>query len=299
MRFRLRTLLIVITMLGIWMGVEVRGARRQASAVSEIRKLGGWVLYDFEYDPQVSGTSRKLNGRSWVPRWVLARIGVDWFHTVVAVNMVYDLRPGGGRTDNQQAKDAERRGLVVRGTVTDTLAGVPHLRQLFLKDTQTTDECLAAISRLHRLERLYCWDAVQVTDAGVAHLRKLPKLKDVHLSNSQITDESLGVFGEMVQMKALSLQQNAFTDRGLARLTKLNRLKELWIDMGPTDITDQGLAYLENLQTLEVLAIQDTHATQEGVDKLKLAIPGLKQVLYSAATRPRPGTESDARQISN
>jgi hypothetical protein len=289
MRYRLRTLLIVITMLGIWMGVEVRGARRQASAVSEIQKLGGWVLYDFEYDPQVSGTSRKLNGRSWVPRWVSARIGVDWFHTVVAVNMVYDLRPGGGRTDNREFNDA------VKGI----LAGVPHLRQLFLKDTQTTDECLAAISRLHRLERLYCWNAVQVTDAGLAHLRKLPKLKDVHLSNSQITDESLGVFGDMVQMRALSLQQNAFTDRGLARLTKLNHLKELWIDMGPTDITDQGLAYLENLQTLEVLAIQDTHATQEGVDTLKLAIPGLKQVLYSAATRPRPGTESDARQISN
>src|SRR5262245_37023780 len=131
MRYSLRTLLIAITMLGIWMGVEVRGARRQAFAVSEIKKLGGWVLYDFEFDPQV-GSSRNLNGRSWVPRWVSARTGLDWFHTVVAVNMVYDIQPGGGRTDNRQEIDAAMRDTPpYRRDFKDILAGVPHLRQLF------------------------------------------------------------------------------------------------------------------------------------------------------------------------
>jgi hypothetical protein len=280
MRFSLRTLLIGITLLGIGLGFEVSAARKQASAVAEIKKLGGWVLYDFEFDPQVPGTSRKPNGRSWVPQWVLAHTGLDLFHTVVAVNMVYNLSPRGGRQDNSHVTD-EVKGI---------FEGVPRLRQILLKNSQATDDCLSAIGRLPRLERLYCWDARQVTDAGVAHIRKLPNLKYVHLSQSQITDESLRIFGDMLQMEGLSLQQNAFTDRGLAHLTKLNHLKDLWIDMGPTDITDEGLAYLEKLQALEVLAINDTHATLEGVDKLKRAIPGLKQVHYSRADRPRPAT---------
>ena len=72
-RFRLRTLLLAITVLGVWMGWYVMAARRQAEAVAQVRKLGGWVLYDFEFDPTVIGTSRKPSAQSWVPSWLLDR----------------------------------------------------------------------------------------------------------------------------------------------------------------------------------------------------------------------------------
>jgi internalin A len=135
-----------------------------------------------------------------------------------------------------------------------------------------------------------------VTDAGVAQLRHLRTLRYVHLSKSQISDESLRIFGAMPRLEGLSLQGNAFTDAGLAHLAKLNRLKELWIDLGDTDITDAGLEYLRGLKSLEGLAISDSHATPEGVAKLKQALPRLKTIHYSAATRLRPSArELEAR----
>ena len=101
----------------------------------------------------------------------------------------------------------------------------------------------------------------------------------------------------MPQIEGLSLQQNAFTDAGLAHLASLHRLKELWIDTGETDITDAGLAHLHGLKSLATLAISDTHAAPEGVAQLKQTLPGLKTVHYSPATRPRPS--SSKRQSVN
>jgi hypothetical protein len=236
-------------------------ARRQAEAVAQVQKLGGWVLYDFQFDPTVRGTSRKPNAQSRVPPWLLDRAGLDMFHSVVQVNMVYNEPPGGRRQDNQQITDS----------IKQTLARLPRLRQILLKDTQATDECLKAIGRLPFMERLYCWDAHNVTDLGVAQLRLLRRLKYVHLSKSKITDESLRIFGRMPQLEALSLQQNTFTDA--------------------------GLAHLHGLKLLETLAISDTHATSDGVAQLKQTLPALKTVHYSPATRPRPS--SGARPPAN
>ena len=77
-RFKLRTLLVAITALGVWMGWHVMAARRQAAAVADVRKLGGWVLYDFQFDPTIRGTSRKPNAQSRVPQWLLERAHRRW-----------------------------------------------------------------------------------------------------------------------------------------------------------------------------------------------------------------------------
>src|SRR5262245_15562709 len=101
-RFNLRTLLLAMTALGVWMGWYVTAARRQAEAVAEVRRLGGWVLYDFEFDPTVRGTSRIPNAQSRVPQWLVDRAGLDMFHSVAHVNMVYHEPAGSRRQDNQQ-----------------------------------------------------------------------------------------------------------------------------------------------------------------------------------------------------
>src|SRR6478672_8027951 len=110
-RFNLRTLLLAITALGVWMAWYVSAARRQAEAVAQVRKLGGWVLYDFEFDPTVRGTSRKPSARSRVPPWLVDRAGLDMFHSVVQVNMVYNYPAGGSRQDNQQTTDSIKQTL--------------------------------------------------------------------------------------------------------------------------------------------------------------------------------------------
>ena len=268
--FSIRTLLLVMTVFGIWLGLRVEAARRQKRAVEEITKLGGWVRYDYQFD---SDGEELPEGQSWVPEWILKRTGEDLFHHVVEVNMVYH-EEAGRRSDNTNETDA----------IKHQLPALPRLRRLLLHDDQTTDDLLKAVSKLRYLEELYCWRGLLVTDAGVAHLRNLPRLRFVHLSNAGITDESLRTFGSMKQVEELSLQMNPFTDAGLAHLSEHDQLTSLAVDLGNTNITDAGLKHLESLDRLEMLSIQQTHATPEGVERLKRAVPSLKTVNYS----PRP-----------
>jgi hypothetical protein len=40
LRFSLRTMLVVVTLLGVWLGVKVEQARRQKRAVDTLKALG-------------------------------------------------------------------------------------------------------------------------------------------------------------------------------------------------------------------------------------------------------------------
>jgi hypothetical protein len=263
LRFSLRTLLIALTVFGVWLGLRVNAARRQQQAVEAVAQLGGWVRYDFE---AVDGKHNRVPGAtSWVPAWLLERTGPDLFHDVVEVNMVYSSHQG--RQDNAQGNDA----------IKDHLHAFPRLEWLLLKEGQASDKCLAAVGRLPRLKRLYCWDARLATDAGVAHLGKLQNLEYIHISESNLTDKSLGTFGQLRKLEGLSLQGNAFTDAGLAHLQGLDKLTDLWVNMGKSHMSDAGLSELSGLSSLEVLAIQGD-ITEEAVLELQRKLPNLKTV---------------------
>jgi hypothetical protein len=263
-QFRLGSLLLGVTLFGIWLGVRANIAKHQKIGVPEIQRCGGWVRYDFQMDSQRKPVP---GAKSWVPQRILALTGLDFFHDVVEVNMVFDdsgpKRVDNSRTDFDLSKHIE---------------DFPRLRRLVLKSTQASDQCLEAASHLPYLEQICCWNARNVTDAGTTHLRRLRRLTHIHITQSKITDESLRVFGAMPQLELLSLHQNHFTDRGLAYLRNLKHLKTLYVHHGTTEITDAGLAELASLQRLERLAIRQTTVTPEAVAKLKQAVPTLQTV---------------------
>ncbi len=181
------------------------------------------------------------------------------FENVIEVNMVYHHTEAGERLDN-------------RNTSNEGLFYVPkftQLKKLLLHGEQANDVSLQHIQGMEHLTRIFMWDAVQVTDAGVLHLTTLPSLKQLHLSNSQITDKSLELLGQMKQLERLSLQGNRFTDAGLAHLRALKQLRSLAVDLGPTHITDEGAGHLATLTKLESLMIQNTEVTDVGLRRLE------------------------------
>jgi hypothetical protein len=56
------------------------------------------------------------------------------------------------------------------------LAALPKLKDLVLENTDITDASLEALSRVKTLESLNLRRSTNATDAGLAHLKKLPKL---------------------------------------------------------------------------------------------------------------------------
>ena len=269
MRYRLRTLMIAMAVFSIWLGLRVNAAKRQSKAVREIAEQPlSHVVYDFEYQihPDFAYViPRRSDLASWVPSFILDRTGLDLFHDVKRVEI--DCR-------RQTPDDSS-----VRTRLEAQLAALPGLRELnILVDREDSEACLQAASRAKNLVFLRCQNA---TDAGVAHVTRLKRLKVVEFESSKLTDESLRILGTMPQLECLYLQANRFTDDGLVHLRNLKRLRQLWIDYSSTPYTDAGLKHLESLTQLQGLGLNNTLITPEGISRLKLRVPSLNNAPIS------------------
>src|SRR5262245_8259132 len=97
LRFSLRTMLVLITALCIWLGFQVNAARRQREAVTAILNAGGIVAYDYQVVSRRQRTSLAPGISSWQdysfdsgratpgPKWLRQYIGDDYFRTAVGV----------------------------------------------------------------------------------------------------------------------------------------------------------------------------------------------------------------------
>lgn len=265
-RFRLRTLLVVFTITSIWLALHVTSTHRQQDAVKAIREYGGWVRYDFQYPSgQFSSNDFDSKAKSWVPQWALNRLGVDFFHGVTFVSLNYSGDSGTRAENGNLTDDALKH-----------LPKLPKIRVLLLSDTQATDSSMPHLAALSKLEYLYMWDAIRVSDIGTANLQPLKKLKYIHLSSSQITDKTLQVLGELPRLEGLSLQFNDFSDEGLQHLDKLPDLKSLWVcgpEQSANGITDKGLDILAERHNLTRLGVQNTKVTDLGLASFEEKFP--------------------------
>jgi hypothetical protein len=268
LRFSLRTFLVFVTLVCIWAAWYVNGARRQKAAAEAVRQYGGWVYYDFEFDDDPQRPTRVTDESPW-PSWLVETFGIDMFHNVVEVNLVYS-EYSGKREETRNTSDE----------IVPQLEGFPALRRLYLRSTQVTDETMPHIARLRNLEVFFVWDAEQLSDQGVEHLADLDRLWSIHISSSRIGDGSLRVFAQLPRVEQLSLQENHFSDRGLRYLRDMKQLKSLWIGLGEGAITDDGAKYLLNLENLEELDLQGYPISPSMREQLR-KLPNLKSLELS------------------
>ena len=125
-----------------------------------------------------------------------------------------------------------------------------------------TDPALDEIVKgFPNLERLYAACHADVTDAGVARISELKKLKK------------------------LLLRGNRITDAGLKSLSRLKNLEML--SLSSTAIGDAGLQHLKSLGKLRSLRLSHTKVTAAGVQRLQAQLPNCKISSYPAVgSRP-------------
>ena len=165
-------LLVTIAGCGLgWLSLRIREARQREAAVAAIRALGGYIVYDDEFDAQGNYVPCAAPEPS-SPAWLHALLGTEHFRGVSAVFLSHaplndtSLPPLQGL--------AELRILWLDGTpLTDAglehLRGLPHLEGLRLSDTHVTD---AGLERLRGLAQLK-WLSLQHTPATAAGVAKL------------------------------------------------------------------------------------------------------------------------------
>jgi hypothetical protein len=178
-QYRLRTLLVVMTLLAVWMAHISHRARQQKLAVEMVRRLGGLAEYDYEgptffYSSNISRRTRlthvvfatpPLHG----PIWLRNFLGNDYFQSVEAIDLNGSLA-----TDNNLS----------------VLVGIPNLKMLSLNGTKITDDGLAYIKNLNKLEFLYLCNT-SISNRGLEHLKELTNLQILDISHTKVTDEGI------------------------------------------------------------------------------------------------------------
>ena len=148
------------------------------------------------------------------------------------------------------------------------------LNHLIAAHTKITDTALKTIRSFRNLEILDLM-GTSISDAGLADLASLTKFKELWLGGTRISDTGVQTVGSFRNLESLDLTATNITDNGLVHLASLTKLKVLWL--GGTRISDAGLVHLEGLKNLETLDIRKTNVTANGWNRLKRALPSLKE----------------------
>jgi Leucine Rich repeats (2 copies)/Leucine Rich repeat len=249
LRVSVRTLMILVLVLGGglgWLAYLARQAQIQRVAVTAVRKVGGSVLYDWQFE---SGKVRVKPGTNIIsdevprwPKWMVDRLGVDAFGFVTDVS----FRPSAMSPSSDQIDEALAQ-----------VGNLRRLKHLTLVLTPVNDAGLACLEGLSNLESLMLRGRNDVTDAGVAHLARMTSLKGLYLENSQITDAGLASVSGLTGLETLNLARTQIGDGGLAHLDGLTRLEKLGLEN--TGVTDAGLVrFLRGRTMLKALYLSDT-----------------------------------------
>lgn len=224
-QFRLRTLLVLTTVVAVGLGWFLRERR--------------WVA-----EQQRVLRPHMLRGYHGKPDWRAPVWGYDEVHYA-------QILWSGSITDEELRY---MRGLPLLTKVnifydpefTDEgvagLCGVETITSLNLEHTGITDAGLEHLGGLSQLEWLGLRDD-DLTGRGFAHLAALQRLTFLGVDGEQITDEGLEHLGKLSQVTELRFQSDRCTDAGLKHLHGLKQLKVLAIYSDR--FTDEGIAELQ------------------------------------------------------
>jgi Leucine-rich repeat (LRR) protein len=125
---------------------------------------------------------------------------------------------------------------------------------------RTSDRDLSVLASL-KYVRIVMLNLTDVKGPGLAQLKNMPKLENLDLTKSAITDEGL-VYLNGLAIKDLSLAATKITDEGVIQLQHLTNLQNL--DLADTKVTDRSFQYLSHLP-LKWLNIRSTLITSNSI----------------------------------
>jgi hypothetical protein len=188
-RFRLRTVSLLILVIGAglgWLALNDRAERDAAEAITSAR--GSVRFGEQRFETPLRGATQ-TSWWDWLPAGLRARL---FRHAVVAVT-------GAGTSADAQLVHIRRltrlEALVCQGAgLTDAglrdLSELWEMKDLALNSPHITDRGLVHLAGLRELESLDITGA-RVTDAGLIHLKGLTNLKRLTLTHTKVTQSGV------------------------------------------------------------------------------------------------------------
>jgi len=258
MQYRLRTLLIVVTILCVWLGIQVNRANRQRRAIGTISELRGLVFFEHEYDNEQS-LNRIPDAKPPGPIWLRKLIGEDYFRRAAVADFAYGY--------------PERHRLGLPSVADDDLGcleALPDLRYIEIGHTSgVTDAGLVHFRNLKRVRSIGLHNT-RVNGSALVHLASLPHLECLSLGRSRLVTQYISILSQLRNLKVLGLGGTPITDNELIALEPLKKLERLTLP--GTAITDRGLPHLEHLTSLRILTLP-AGVSDEGLNHMRHVLP--------------------------
>lgn len=219
--------------------------------------------FDVEFDSQYCGPA-------WVPQTL--RYGLPFLWRFGSTKIVLPIRMG---VDPDTSKPPAERRLITDEELAD-ISELEHISMMTLSVAQISDAGLMHLGKMPRLLALFLngndrqrgsQGPAKITAAGLRHLEGLRGLLYLSLCSLQITDDALAGLEEMTQLRLLSLDNTAVTDAGLGIFKEaFPNLESL--SLNGNQITDTGLEHLKDLTGLINLSLYGTQVTDAGLKHL-------------------------------
>jgi hypothetical protein len=204
------------------------------------------------------------------PAWLRDFVGVEYFQDVVYISLAERVASEGD-ADAKLIAALPKLEYLDMGycNLTDEalqhLGGITTLRVLDVDRNELTDDGLRHLSRSAKLESLNLYGIHQIHGPGLRHLAGLKSLKELDLQYVQLDCDWLKELRD-VPLEKLMLAKTPLEDKHLEHVGQITSLVVLSIDR--TNITGAGLANLTNLKSLQQLYVNET-AALEGIEHLR------------------------------
>lgn len=151
------------------------------------------------------------------------------------------------------------------------LGEISTLRWLYMNGNERVDD--DAAPHFAKLKALRSLDVSgsQITDATVAKLKRLTKLRELLVASTGVTSRCLQDIGNLKELVRLDLSGTIVSDDGLEHLQQLPILK--YLILNSTQITGDAVAVLSQLKTLSELRLRHTDLSPAAIDQLKTSLP--------------------------
>jgi internalin A len=190
----MRGLIVLVLIIGVWLGTLARTARVQSDAVATIQNTRGHVAYEWD----VTDGQLTLRGKPRAPTWLVDLIGIDYFGYVTQVHLTF-----------------------TRAAIEAAMAPIGRLNRLRVLNLRNTPLNDADLASFKRLSSLYYLDVqfTQVTDAGLVHVKGLNGLRFLNLRGTRVSDAGLVHLKGLTSLKFLVVGTQV-TDAGVDGLKR-------------------------------------------------------------------------------
>jgi hypothetical protein len=181
------------------------------------------------------------------------------------------------------------------------LTGLSELEYLQTNLSTMTDEGLKSFLPLRKLKTLkFFHPGKSFSGTGLAQLAELPNLERLTVAGSlAFGNEGMAAVGRLTNLIEFRTWHAGQTLEGVKRLKDLKNLKSLTLGQRlaykpPTTLSDETIAVLAEMKSLETLQLEEARLKVESLSQLK-QLPGLKKLTLEGIDLP----ESDVERLKS